>query len=158
MDKNNLLRKELISYLERPHTHALLNDAIKNFPEKLINKKPPNIPYSFWQMLEHIRISQWDMIDFIQNPNYKELQWPKEYWPDENEKATKKMWDDCVKKFENDIITLRKIIENPETDLFAPIPHGTGQTIFREALQVIDHASYHMGQLIVMRRMVGEWK
>jgi len=158
MENENKLRQELIHYLERPHTHAVLADAVKDFPDKLMNEKPLNIPYSFWQMLEHIRISQWDMIDFIRNPNYKEIEWPKDYWPDDNEKATAKMWNDAVKKFEQDLADLKKIIEDPKTDLFAPIPHGSGQTIFREALQIIDHASYHMGQLIVMRRMVGEWK
>ena len=156
MDNENL-RKELIQYFERPHTHALFANAVKNFPEKLMNEKPPNLPYNFWQMLEHIRISQWDMIDFIRNPDYKEMKWPADYWPGDNEKATAKMWNDAVKKFDKDLADLKKIIEDPKTDLFAPIPHGNGQSIFREALQIIDHASYHMGQLIVMRRMVGEW-
>lgn len=158
MDKDNLLRNELVNYLEHPHTHGTLPDAVKNFPEKLMNEKPPNIPYSFWQLLEHIRVSQFDMVDFIRNPDYKEMKWPADYWPDDKQKATKKMWDDAVKKYEDDIQALKKIIEDPKTDLFAPIPHGTGQTILREALQIIDHAGYHIGQFIAMRRMVGEWK
>ena len=158
MDTDNLLRKELVNYLEHPHTHGMLPDAVKNFPENLINEKPPNIPYSFWQLLEHIRVSQFDMVDFIRNPDYKEMKWPADYWPDDKQKATKKMWDEAVKKYEDDIQALKKIIEDPKTDLFAPIPHGTGQTIYREALQIIDHAGYHIGQFIVMRRMIGEWK
>lgn len=158
MQNDKLLRKELISYVEHPHTHMTFADAVKNFPEKLMNEKPHGLPYTFWQLLEHIRISQIDMIDFLQNANYKELSWPKDYWPDGDQKATAKMWNDAVKQYEKDIEKLKKIIEDPKTDLHAPIPHGQGQTIFREVLQIIDHASYHMGQFIVMRRLIGEWK
>ncbi len=158
MDNQKLLIKELSNYLEHPHTHRIFSDIVKDFPEKLMNEKPQNIPYTFWQLLEHIRISQFDMLDFIQNPNYNEIKWPEDYWPDSNEKATRKMWDEAINKYEEDIKSLKKIIEDPEVGFFAPIPHGTGQTIFREMLQIIDHASYHIGQFIVMRRMVNQWK
>ena len=87
MKNNDLLRNELLNYLEGRHTHASLAEIVKDFPEKLMNEKPAGLPYSFWQMLEHIRISQFDMIDFIRNPNYKELEWPKDYWPADDEKA-----------------------------------------------------------------------
>lgn len=155
MDTENSLRKELLNYLERPHTHGTLTDIVKDFPENLINERPGNLPYSFWQMLEHIRISQFDMVDFIRNPNYKELQWPKDYWP--AEEANPKMWNEAIEKFQNDIDALKKIVEDPKTDLFAPIPHGTGQTIFREVMQIVDHNSYHFGQFIAMRRLAKAW-
>lgn len=157
MKNTGFLRKELLSYIEKAHTHGTFADIVKDFPEKLMNEKPAGLPYSFWQMLEHIRISQFDMIDFLKNPDYKELEWPKDYWPPESEKATAEMWNESVKQYAEDIEKLRKIIEDPETDFFAPIPHGTGQTILKEVLQIIDHASYHLGQLLVMRRLVGEW-
>lgn len=158
MSNDQTLREALIGYLEHPHTHASFVDAAKNFPEKLMNEKPNGLPYSFWQMLEHIRISQIDMIDFMHNPNYKEMEWPRDYWPADSQKATAKMWNDSVKKYEKDYETLIKILQDPKFDLFAPIPHGQGQTILLEVLQIIDHNSYHLGQFIVMRRLAGEWK
>ncbi len=157
MDSDKALREHLINYLEKLHTHMLLPDAVKDLPEELINQKPGGLPYSFWDMLEHIRISQIDMIDFIHNANYKELEWPKEYWPEPGVKATKKMWDQSLKQCEEDLDILKKIVNDPKTDLFAPIAHGSGQTIFREVLQVVDHAGYHIGQLIVMRRLANNW-
>ncbi len=158
MNTDEAVRKELLNYIEKPHTHGTFIQLLKDFPEKLINEKPAGLPYSFWQMLEHIRISQYDMLDFLRNPNYKEMQWPKDYWPGNDQKATMKMWNDCIKKYEDDIEAFKKIIEDPKTDLFALIPHGTGQTIFKEVIQIIDHASYHLGEFLVMRRLAGEWK
>jgi hypothetical protein len=158
MNSDKLLRTELSNYVESPHTHMPFIKAIKDIPEKLINERPENIPYSFWQLLEHIRIAQHDMVDFMQNPDYKELAWPKEYWPSPDSKATMKMWNDSVSSYMKDIKDLKKIIENPKIDLLAPIPHGTGQTILREVLQIIDHNSYHMGQFIIMRRLFKEFE
>lgn len=158
MKTEEQLRKELQNYLEHPHTHMPFTEAVKNFPEKLMNEKPHALPYTFWQMLEHIRVSQFDMVDFIHNPEYKEMNWPADYWPDAKEKATAKMWNDAVAKYEKDYEKLIKLVKDPESNLFSPIPNGTGQNILREVLQIIDHTSYHMGQFIVMRRLVGEWK
>src|SRR4030095_5235924 len=151
-------RQALLDYLNKPHTHASLMEAAKDFPEKFMNEKPAGLPYTFWGMLEHIRITQWDMVDFMRNPDYKEMDWPADYWPKENEKATKKMWDESVAKFEKDYENLIKIVEDNSNDLFTKIPHGTGQTIMREVLQIIDHNSYHIGQFIVMRRLINAWK
>lgn len=158
MNNDQTLRKALIGYLEHPHTHASFVDAVKNFPEKMMNEKPMGLPYSFWQMLEHIRISQFDMVDFMHNPGYKEMEWPKDYWPADSEKADAKMWNDAVKKYEKDYDALIKILRDPKFDILSTIPHGQGQTILREVLQIIDHNSYHLGQFIVMRRLAGEWK
>ncbi len=157
MKNTNSLREHLLKYLGHPHTHMAFADAVKNFPERLINEKPAGLPYSFWQLLEHMRISQLDMIDFIQTADYKVLEWPKDYWPGDDQKANAAMWNDSVKKYIDDVETLKKIINDPKTDLLAKIPHGSGQTILKEVLQIIDHESYHMGQLIVMRRLAGEW-
>lgn len=158
MDSDKLLRKELTGYLQKQHTHMSLTDALKDLPEKLINECPPGVPYTFWGMLEHIRISQFDMIDFIQNKNYKEIAWPKDYWPPKEQKVTKAMWDKSIDKFNADLKILEDIINNTENDLHAPIKHGRGQTILREVLQIIDHNSFHIGEIIIMRRNLGEWK
>jgi len=151
MDK--VIRNALTDYLNNPHTHKSLLEAVKDFPEDKINEKPAGAPYSFWEQLEHIRICQWDMLDFMINPGYKEMEWPKDYWPKPDEKAGKKEWDDSIKKFEQDYESLKKIIENSNNDLFSKIPHGSGQTIFREVLQIIDHNSYHIGQFVLMRKL-----
>ncbi len=152
-----MLRTELINYLNSSFTHISIYDAVKGLPENLINSKPINVPYSFWQLLEHIRISQFDMIDFIRNPGYKELEWPKDYWPSSDKIATKEMWDGSISQIKRDLNTLENIINNPLTDLFAPIPNGQGQSIFKEVLQIIDHAAYHTGIFILMRRAMNTW-
>jgi uncharacterized damage-inducible protein DinB len=157
MNTNNELRHGLIDFIDRPYTHASLKEVLENFPEKLINEKPSGVPYTFWQLVEHIRISQFDMIDFMTNSNYKEMEWPKDYWPDASLKATVNMWNEAIAQFYRDLDKMKKIIEDPAIDLLTPIPHGTGQTILREVLQVIDHNGYHLGQLVVMMRAVGAW-
>ena len=157
MKDDTELRNELISYLNGSFTHKSIFDAAKGLPENLFNAKPENIPYSFWQLLEHIRIAQFDMIDFIRNPEYKELEWPKEYWPDSDSKATKEMWDASINQIKRDLKSLENIIKTPTTDLLAPIPHGQGQNILKEVLQIIDHNSYHTGIFILMRRVMNNW-
>jgi len=155
-DLNKLLRSALVDYLNNPHTHASLIDAVKNLPEKHYNDKPAGLAYSFWDQLEHIRICQWDMLDFMTNSGYKEMSWPKDYWP--SDKATVQKWNESLRKFEEDHENLKKIVQDSSLDLFAKIPHGSGQTIFREVLQIIDHNSYHIGQFVMMRKLIGEWK
>lgn len=154
--KLNKLQMELANYLLQGHAHAPLQAAVKDFPEKLMNKKAAGLPYTAWQLLEHIRISQWDMIDFCVNKNYKELEWPKDYWPKKN--ANKKMWAASLKQYQKDLAVMVKLVKNPKTDLFAKIPWGSGQTIFKEALQIIDHNAYHTGEIILLRRVFGAWK
>jgi hypothetical protein len=152
------LRKELLDYLDNSHTHISLQDAAKDFPEEFMNVKPDGVPYSFWELLEHIRFSQYDMIDFIRNPDYKEMRWPDDYWPEKGKTASKKMWDESLKKFEDDMKVLSDLIKDSSTDLLAPIPHGSGQTVLREVLQIIDHNSYHIGEFILMRKAANLWK
>jgi uncharacterized damage-inducible protein DinB len=154
-DLNKLLRSALVDYLNNPHTHASFSDAAENLPEKYYNEKPNGLSYSFWDQLEHIRICQWDMLDFMINPGYKEMAWPKDYWP--SDKANKNKWKESVQKFEDDYKHLKKIALDNSFDLFAKIPIGSGQTMFREILQIIDHNSYHIGQFVMMRKLIGEW-
>jgi uncharacterized damage-inducible protein DinB len=152
------LRKEFTAYLGGGSTHAPLSKAVKNFPERLMNQRPENIPFSAWALLEHIRITQHDMVEFIKNPDYEELDWPKDYWPAANKKATKALWNRTLKDYEKDLAVLTKIVKDPKTDLFTPIPHGNGQTIMKEILQVIDHTAYHTGELVLLRRTLGAWR
>src|SRR5579863_2947119 len=152
------MRRQLLNYIQDRHAHASFDEAIKAFPVKLINAKPEKIPYTFWALLEHIRISQNDILDFIQNPDYQDKDWPKDYWPSKKAKANKKIWDKTIAGYKKDLKALEKMFGNPKTDLLAKIPHGQGQTIFREALLVIDHNAYHIGEFILMRRALNIWK
>jgi hypothetical protein len=117
----------------------------------------PNGNYTPWHLLEHIRITQWDILEFITNPNYKEISWPDDYWPKKNKKVTKKEWENTINQYQKDNQMLQKIVSNPKTDLYAKIPHGTGQTIFKEILLVCDHNAYHLGEFAIMRQVMGTW-
>jgi len=135
-----------------------LGDAVKGFPLKDMNVRPPNVPYTFWHLLEHIRIAQWDIIDFIKNPDYEELEWPAGYWPAKNAKATKKEWDETIAGYQSDLKEMIALVKNPRTDLHAKIPHGDGQTILREAILIVDHNAYHIGEFAILRQVVNNWK
>lgn len=158
MNDQNQVREGLLNYLENSHTHIPLVGAVKDFPERLINEKPAGVPYTFWAVLEHIRITQRDMIDFIKVEGYQELDWPKDYWPKPKQKADIRIWMHTIQEYENDLETLKNIIKDPKIDLYVPIPNSQGQTILREIFQIIDHAAYHLGEFVLMRRAMGVWK
>lgn len=151
------IRQHLIEYLEGKHAHASIDDALQDFPLGIINSKPENCPHTFWQIIEHIRLTQNDIVDFIVNPNYIERKWPQDYWPKPEQAANEQTWNWSVSELKNDYQRLKGIVQDPKIDLLKTIPHGTGQTIFREVILVIDHNSYHIGQFILMRKMLGKW-
>ncbi len=151
------IRNELIDLLAKGNAHMTLSDAVKNFPKEQMNTLFPNGTYSAWGLLEHIRITQWDILDFIINPKYTEMSWPKDYWPPNDKKATQKEWDKSIAQFEKDSMTLQKLAKNPKTDLYAKIPHEDGQTILRELLVVADHNAYHIGEFAIMRQVMNNW-
>ncbi len=115
------------------------------------------MPYSFWRLLEHIRISQRDIIDFLEKPDYEEIEWPKDYWPKPGAKATKAMWDKTVRALKKDFEVLKRVAKNPKKDLLAMHP-VKGSQIFRGAAQIMGHNSYHLGEFVLMRRAMGIWK
>jgi hypothetical protein len=118
---------------------------------------PKGAEHSPWQLLEHLRLAQWDILDFSRNAKYQALKWPDDYWPKEKAPADEKAWDKSVRAFKKDLKEMCALVEDPKTDLFAKIPHGDGQTILREALLTADHNAYHVGQLVLVRRMLGAW-
>jgi len=134
-----------------------LDDAVADLPAPLRGRKPDGLPYSPWQLLEHIRITQHDILDFCRNPNYKEIAWPDDYWPKSAAPPSDSAWDASVRQIRNDRAGLEALARDESLDLAARIPHGTGQTYLREILLVIDHTAYHMGELIVVRRLLGAW-
>lgn len=156
-EENNVIRKQLIKFLRGGHAHASFEEAVASFPTNKINEQAPNSTYTPYRLLEHIRITQWDILDFIRNPNYKYMEWPKDYWPPKGKKATKAGWQKTIRDFKRDLAELIKIVQSPKTDLYRKIPHGEGQTILREALLVIDHNTYHIGEFCILREVMQTW-
>lgn len=157
MDHDALLRQHLIKLLTGSEAHANFEAAVENFPVRARGKVPPGAEHSAWQLLEHLRLAQWDILDFSVNSKYRHMKWPEDYWPKSPEPPDDDAWDGSVERFLADRKSLCDLIENPETDLYARIPHGEGQTILREALLTADHNAYHVGQLILIRRLLGAW-
>lgn len=151
-----LLTEELKKLLISGGAHVIVKDAIADIPFELLGERPYGLPYSIWQLVEHIRIAQWDMLEFSKDGNHKSPKWPDEYWPKENAPADKNSWDKTVKQIDDDLKAFIELVE--QRDLYEPIPHGSGQNILREALQIADHNAYHTAEIIVIRRLLGIWK
>lgn len=158
MEDDSKLREQLVNLFEKREAHAMLSDAVADFPEDKYNAKVEGVEYSFWQLLEHIRISQKDILEFMTNPEYEEMEWPKDYWPNTEEKATKEDWQKTISKIKEDQDKIVKIIKDPKTDIYKKIPWGKGQINLREILIVARHTSYHISSFILMRKVLGIWK
>jgi hypothetical protein len=152
------LRQHLVKLLTASEAHVNFEAAIDGLPAELRGKRPENADHSAWELVEHLRVAQWDILDFSRNPKYQERRWPEDYWPQSLAPATDTAWDESVAAFLADRQTLCDLVTNPETDLYARIPHGSGQTILREALLTADHNAYHVGQLVLVRRLLGAWR
>ena len=158
MDTDAALRDQLARLLDWHEAHVGFDKAVAGIPPELRGNRPAGLPYSPWQLIEHLRITQHDILDFCQNPTYEEMKWPDDYWPSSNAPASTAKWEDSLNQFRRDREALQGLAKDPNVDLFARIPHGTGQTYIRELLLVADHTSHHVGQLIVVRRLLGIWK
>jgi DinB family protein len=155
---DKLLREHVVYLLTGGGAHATFDDAVKGMPEKWRGVRPEGFPHSAWMLLDHLRLTQWDILEFSRNPNYKAPKWPEAYWPGKDEPASATAWEKSIRQFREDRKAIEELVENPKTDLFARIPWGDGQTILREALLAADHNAYHIGQLIDVRRLLGAWK
>lgn len=151
------LREHLKKNLSWHDAHLDWKAALESLAPKQRGTKPPGAPHSAWELLEHIRLAQWDILEFCRNPKYVSPDFPSGYWPKEATPPSEAAWEKSVKTFGRDLGEMQKLIEDPKTDLFAPIAHGSGQTILREALLLADHNSYHLGQLVLLRRLIGAW-
>lgn len=156
-DRDAALRQHLLELLKGGHAHATFDVAVRNLPAALRGKRPKGAEHSPWEVLEHLRIAQADILDFSRNPNYQHLPWPEGYWPTTSAPPNEKAWDKSARAFRRDLKAISDLVADPATDLYARIPHGTGQTIFREALLVADHNAYHLGELVLLRRLLGAW-
>jgi DinB superfamily len=158
MSSDKALREHLVKLLNGGNAHADFKAAMKDFPAELRGKTPKGAEHSPWELLEHMRIAQWDILDFSRNLNYKARKWPDDYWPGTAAPPEAKAWDRSMRAFGKDLKEMCALVSDEKTDLFAKIPHGDGQTILREALLVADHNAYHLGQMVLLRRLLGAWK
>jgi hypothetical protein len=156
--QSGALREHLVELLCARNAHADLEAALDGFPAKLRGKKPKGAPYTAWQLLEHIRIAQWDILEFTRNPKHVSPAWPAGYWPKTEAPPRPAAWNASVRRVHADLKAMQKLVGNKKTGLFARIPHGTGQTVLREALLLADHNAYHVGQLVLLRRLLGVWE
>ncbi len=151
------LREHLSRLLAWHEAHVDFDAAVKGVPEAVRGRVPAGAPHSPWQLLEHIRITQHDILDFCVNAGYQEMTWPDDYWPAGPTPPDAAAWDASIGAVQRDRAALQALAANPSTDLFATVPHGSGQTFLREILLVADHTAYHVGQLVVVRRLLGNW-
>src|SRR4051794_12838706 len=157
MDPENALRDQLVRLLRGGMAHMTFDEAVADFPMEHINRKPPHVPYTSWHLLEHLRFSQRDILDFIVDPEYQEPSWPAAYWPPQDKDADVDMWAETIRAFREDLQTLQALATDPATDLYASIAKGTGQTILRELLLVADHNAYHIGEFAILRQIMQTW-
>ena len=157
-DANDLsLRQHLLELLQGGGAHIKFDDVVKNVPEGLRGRKPAGLPHSLWMLLEHLRIAQWDILEFSRNPKHVSPEWPEGYWPKKETPPTTAAWNESIKKFHADLTALQDLVKDPKTDLFAKLAWGDGQTILREALLVADHNAYHLAQMVDVKRLLGAW-
>lgn len=154
---DDALRDQLVRLLRGGMAHLTFDDAVADFPPDRINERPPNVPYTPWHLLEHLRIAQRDILDFTVDPAYRELRWPDDYWPAPDAIADAAGWERTIAAFRADLDALCALAADPQTDLAARIPWGDGQTVLREILLVADHNAYHVGEFAILRQVMGTW-
>jgi hypothetical protein len=152
--EDDSVRKHVLSLLRGSSAHISFDDFISGFPADLCNRHIDGLPYTPWQVLEHMRLALWDILEFSRDANHVSPEFPKGYWPQPNEAGTTALWQETVDAFRNDLQQMQSLLDDPATDLHAKIPHGDGQTILREALVVAEHNAYHLGVLAVMARIL----
>lgn len=157
MNPDSATRTQLAALLDWKDAHVDFDTAIAGIPADARGTRPADLPYSAWQLLEHIRLAQHDILDFCRNPDYKELEWPADYWPRSPEPPDEAAWDESIRAYRQDRQALQQMATDASVDLLSTIPHGSGQTYLRELLLVADHTAYHVGELILVRRLLGIW-
>ena len=155
-DRN--LRQHLANLLASEGAHLDLKDALRGLPSKLRGKRAKNLPHSVWELLEHIRMAQWVILEFSRNSKHVSPTWPEGYWPKSPQPPSDSAWSRSIRQFEGERSAMKRLVRNGKTNLFAKIPHGDGQTILREALLIVDHNAYHIGQIVLVRQALGAWK
>jgi hypothetical protein len=152
---NEVLREHVLYLLRGGGAHLRFDEAIADLPAEFRGKKPPGVPHTPWRLVEHMRIAQWDILEFSRNPQHVSPEFPSGYWPDGAAPPTTDAWDKSAAAFRADLQAMQDLVADPRSDLFAAIPGGNGQTLLREVLLVADHNAYHLGQLVVVRQGLG---
>jgi hypothetical protein len=158
MDPNESLRSHLVRVLDWQDAHAGFDAVVDGIPPQRRGTAPAGLPYSAWQLVEHMRLAQRDILDFCRDRDYREPHWPDDYWPRAAAPESEEAWQRSLAAFRADREAMKRLAADPDVDLFAAIPHGTGQTYLREVLLVADHNAYHLGQLVMVRRLLGAWE
>jgi len=158
MAESDALSQHLLDLLRGRNAHADFDSVMADFPSRLRGVKPPGAAHTGWQLLEHMRIAQLDILEFSRSAKHKSPAWPDGYWPKTEAPPSAASWNNSLRSFRADLKAMAKLVADKKTDLFARIPHGSGQTILREALLLADHNSYHLGQIVILRRLLGAWK
>ncbi len=157
MNNDQSLRKHLVFLLQGEGAHVGFDSAVKDMPANLRGKRPQGSPHSAWELLEHMRIAQWDILEFTRDPKHLSPKWPDSYWPKSPEPPDEHAWDESVKGFHSDLHALEKLVSDPGTDLLASLGHDKEKTVLREVLLAADHNAYHIGELVLLRRILGAW-
>jgi hypothetical protein len=155
MRNQKSLPDHLVELLEGGQAHITFDAAVKNWPAKLRGIRPKGAAHSPWEVLEHMRIAQWDILEFIRNPKHLSPNFPEGYWPTTPAPPSAKAWDKTIQSFRADLRAIIKLVQTKNIDFVTPLPHGTGQTVLREALLVADHNAYHLGELLLLSRLLG---
>jgi hypothetical protein len=154
MDTDRIIREQLLSLLKGGNAHMSFDDAVSGFPLDKINTRVPQGSYLVWHLLFHMRVVQWDILEFVRNPGHVSPDFPDEYWPRSGETATSARWKEIVRDVKADLKALEDMVQDPRTDLFGPIPHAQDYTVFREILLAADHNAFHVGELVCLRRVL----
>ncbi|MGC8492859.1 MAG: DinB family protein [Syntrophobacteraceae bacterium] len=157
MDPQKTIRQELSELLRGGNAHMGFEEIVPDFPLEHINEKAAQVPYSFWQLVEHMRIAQWDILEFIRDPAHISPHYPEGYRPGPEERADENAWQKTLAGFRADLESLIAMVENPKTDLFAPLAHAPDYTVFREVVLAADHNAYHLGELAILRQVMNLW-
>ena len=148
--------ENLVDLIEKGNAHVSLDDAL-DIPFSLLGERPANVPYSTWQLAEHIRIAQWDLLEFSRNAKHVSPKWPDGYWPKETAPQSEDAWKECIKQIKADRKSFAELVKNSGDDLYKPFDYGDGQSLLKEAMVLADHNSYHAGEIVIIRRLLNAW-
>jgi uncharacterized damage-inducible protein DinB len=157
-DQTQPLRDHLLELLRGGHAHVSFDKALADLPPDLRGRKAPSLPHTIWQLLEHLRIAQWDILEFSRDEKHVSPDWPAGYWSKTDAPPDDAAWEKSLESFRSDLQAMQDLVADPKTDLFARIPWGDGQTVLREAMMLADHNAYHLGQIVSVRQALGAWE
>jgi hypothetical protein len=151
------VRRELLALLSGGNSHMSFDQVVGDLPVEEVNRRAAGVPYTPWQLMEHMRIAQWDILEFVRNPDHTSPPWPEGYWPPRNEEVDAIRWVETVNAFRADLRAMQELVADPEADLMAPLPHAPKYTLLREVLVLADHNAYHLGEFALMREVMDSW-